>query len=507
MELSQRKTGVILSYISLLVSTVINIINVPLFLNYIGTGEYGLYQTMGSLIAYFVILDFGLPATIVVFYSRYRTKNDNIGMENVLAICSRMYMFITVLITLVGAGLYFFLDQIYMNSLTSVQLISIKQMYIILVANIAITLPFQIFNAIITAYEKFIFLKGLSIVTTIMQAIAMVAVIINFPSAFSIVVVQTIFNIAVVIFRGYYCLRVLNVRMKLHFFDKKLFISILKYSFFIFLNVIVEQLFWRSSLIILSITGNPDIVAVYSITFQISYNYMILSTAITGVFLPKVTSMVSKGASKKELSNFFTGVGRIQALLLCCVLTGFIIFGRQFIALWSIGKPGFEKSFIMTLILLIPLTVDLIQGIGQTILQAVDRFYFRVLVFLVIDIINLCLCVPLSRVYGGMACSVINGITLLIGSAVVMNIYYHYKIGINIKDFWKQTSRIFIFAGVSALLGYCVSCIPTGTHVIFFVVKIILYMSIYTIIMWKFVMNEYEKGLIMKPLKKLIGRS
>lgn len=502
LKLNQKKLGVILSYLNLIISALVNIINVPLFLSCIGVGEYGIYETIGSLTAYFSILDFGLPATIVVFYSRFSASKDNINKDNVLALCSRIYVFITVAILIVGSSLYFSLDSLYASSLTSDQLLSAKHIYIIFLINVACTLPFQIFNAIITAHERFIFLKGTTLLITIVQAIVVVLAVLNFPSALSIIVVQTVFNLIVSVLRYYYCFRILKIKIKLHFFDKKLFKSILNYSFFIFLNVIADQLFWRSNLIILSVFGNASSVVAYSITFRIVYNYMILSTAITSVFLPGIASMVSKGVKSKDLSGVFIKVARLQFILLSCIVTGFILFGKKFIYMWSVGKPGLEDSYLMTLLLLIPLTFDLVQGISQNILQAMNKFYLRVIVFLVINFINIGLAVPLSKIYGGLGCAAVTSLLTFLFVAV-LNVFYKKILDLDMETFWKQIFKLLIPVLSCLIIGVFINYIKLERPILDFSVKIILYVIIYIMVMWKFAMNEYEKSLFKRPINKI----
>lgn len=502
MSTNQRKSGIILSYLYIIVSALVNIINVPIFLHFIGVNEYGIYETIGSLIAYFSILDFGLPATIVVFYSKYRASGDQKNAENILAICSRIYIAITVAILTVGIFLYFFLDSLYVNSLTETQLLSAKQVYIVFLINVACSLPFQILTAILTVYEKFIFLKGSLVLLTIFQALTIVPIVLKFPCALSIVIVQTVFNILIAAARYFYCFKVLKVKIKLHFFDKKLFKSILNYSLFIFLNVIADQLFWHSNKVVLSIFSSPEAVATYSIVFKISYYYMILSTAITGVFLPRITSMVSKGATKKDFSDIFVKVGRIQFILLSCVLTGFILFGKQFIHLWSFGSLNSEDSYFMTLMIIIPLTLDLIQGLAQTILQAVNKFYFRSVLFLIIDILTIFAASLVIKLYGGIWYALATGLNFLI-FVIILNIFYVKSLSLDIKTFWKQILKMSIPVLLCLLIGIPLNYIKISSSIINLGIKIILYLIIYVAIMWFFVMNSYEKELLKKPLIKI----
>lgn len=100
--MANRKYGIILSYMNIFFNTLINFMYVPLLIYYIGKNEYGLYQLIGSFIAYFSIMDFGLTAAVVRFYTKYKVLKDKIGMENVLAISARCYIVITLILFIIG---------------------------------------------------------------------------------------------------------------------------------------------------------------------------------------------------------------------------------------------------------------------------------------------------------------------------------------------------------------------------------------------------------------------
>lgn len=112
-NMNQRKLGILLSYFNIALQVIIGFLYVPILLHYIGKNEYGLYQLMGSLIAYFSIMDFGLSAAVVRFYAKYKALKDHIGMENILAISVRGYGAVTVLALAIGFICYSFLDIIF----------------------------------------------------------------------------------------------------------------------------------------------------------------------------------------------------------------------------------------------------------------------------------------------------------------------------------------------------------------------------------------------------------
>ena len=63
---NQRKIGIILSYVYTATHVVVNLIYVPLLLGTIRQSEYGLYQLVGSLIAYISIMESLLSAGVLL---------------------------------------------------------------------------------------------------------------------------------------------------------------------------------------------------------------------------------------------------------------------------------------------------------------------------------------------------------------------------------------------------------------------------------------------------------
>ena len=232
--MNERKIGIFISYMNILLQTIINFIYVPILLYYIGKSEYGLYQLIGSFIAYFSIMDFGLTAAVVRFYTKYKTLNDKISMENVLAISTRCYALITLILFIIGYICYLFLDDIFYNSMTSSEISSAKNIFILLLLNIVVTISTMIFRAIINAHEKFLFLKGIETIQLILQPILVIVILQEHPYAFSVALVQTVLNIFLSIARCVYCFRKLKIRIRYHYWDKKLFKEFKKLALSVF---------------------------------------------------------------------------------------------------------------------------------------------------------------------------------------------------------------------------------------------------------------------------------
>lgn len=498
--MNERKIGILITYINILLQTVINFIYVPMLLYYIGKSEYGLYQLIGSFIAYFSIMDFGLTAAVVRFYSKYKVLNDEINMENILAISIRCYAIITLILFIIGYVCYLFLDDIFYNSMTLSEISSAKNIFILLLLNIVITISTMIFRAIINAHEKFLFLKGIGTIQLVLQPILVIVILQEYPYAFSVALVQTILNVFLNIARCIYCFRNLEIHIKYHYWDKNLFKEFRQLALSVFAVTLIDQVFFKTNQIILGIISGTSAVAIYSIASLIYMNYMALSLAISGVYLPYITEMIAKRESMKIISDLFISIGRWQYFLLAAISSGFFIFGKFFINLWA--GEGFEEAYWITLLIIIPFTIDLIQNIGLSILQAQNKYDFRAKVYFCMGVFNLCLAIPLAKIYGGIGCAFATGLSMFIGNGLIMNWYYLKITKLEIGLFWKNVGKITIGVVIITIIGYIFNGIIEDKNVIVFIMKLLVYTLLYIGIMYKFFMNIEEKSKIKRLIFK-----
>ncbi|WP_078593656.1 oligosaccharide flippase family protein [Evansella clarkii] len=505
MKINQRKAGALLSYIFTVTNAAVGFIYIPLLIYFLGQEEYGLYQLLGSFLIYLGLFDFGLGKTVTRYYSKYIALKDDIRKENLLALSTIIFSGLTIILIIVGSIFYFFLEELFKNSLTSNEIIIAQQMYIVILVTATITILTTIFKAIVTANEKFVFLKGLLIVQVIMRPIIVLAVFSIQASAFNLVIVQAAINILGIVAMVYYSFKKLNVRIKFHYWDISLLKDLQRFSFFIFITAVMDQIFWRSDQIILGIIVGTASVAVYSIGSQIVMYYMTLSTAMSGVFLPSITKRVAQNASNKELTDIFIKIGRLQYILLGAVLIGFILFGKEFISLW-VGDD-FTQAYYITLIIMLPFTIDLIQNIGLAILQAKNMYGFRASIFLGMALLNVAVSIPLAKYYGGIGTAAATGISFLIGNGLIMNIYYYKKVGLNIFRFWKEIFKLSIYIVFPFLIGYfIINQISLESHILTLIIKLSIFVLVYGSILWVCGMNKYEKDLFIRPIRKIINR-
>lgn len=501
MKINQLKFGIYLSYISLFVTNITNLILTPFIIRNLGQSEYGLYMLIGAFVGYIAVLDFGLSNTTVRFVAKYRAENDKKEEENFLFSTFIIYSIISIVVLVIGTIIYLNLDRIFTNSLTINEIEIAKAMFIILIINLALTLPMNLFNGIITAYERFVFPKALTITRTLLRAIIILILLSVGYKAIAIVIVDAIFNVLMMLISIAYVFLKLKVKIRMHYLNFSIFKEIFSYSFLIFISVVVDQIYWRIGHLVLGIVASTSEVAVFSIGMVFGQYFITFSTAISGVFLPKITKMVVKNVSGEELTDLLIKTGRLQFLILGLVLGGFILFGKKFILLWA--GPEYGISWIIALIVMIPLSVVLTQTIGISILQAKNMHGFRAIAYLFIAIINVFISIYLAKVYGSVGAAIGTTLSLIFGNIIAMNIYYHVKVGLNIPRFYKEVSKgIFISLIISVAVGSVLLLFSSNSWITL-IIQCIIYSIIYIILMWFVGMNSYEKTLFSNEFRKV----
>ncbi|WP_050978521.1 oligosaccharide flippase family protein [Eggerthella sp. YY7918] len=499
----QRQGGAILSYLYSFAQVVVGLLYVPLLLTGIGASEYGLYQLIGSIISYISVMGAIFSGGITRFYCKYYSEKNIIMMENTLAIGRSIYRIVSLIAIPVGVAAAVTMRFIYSSSLTEFQLMESSFLIAILVANLIVMMNNTLNVAIINAHERFIFLKITQLLTAVAQPIITVFAIILFPTATTVCAIQFGLNILCAIVQRIYARRVLKAKVVLHHRDKRLFREILLFSSGILFVLIADQVFWKTNQLILGYLYGTSVVAVYAIAMQICMIYQPIGTAIASVFMPKVSQLIFKEKDMRSVSFLFNDIGRISSYPLFLVLLGFAVFGQDFISLWA--GPDFEEAYSIALIVMVPFTIDLLQHLGLTILQVVNKYAFRGKVYLVMAILDVVLVLALSPSYGAVGSAVATAIALFLGSGLIMNIYYAKSVGLLIKDFWLGILKVLLpLVGFSVLFVVVTEALSLrwSTWMTLFV-GIGVYTLLFALTSYFFSMSTSERDLVNSFFSKI----
>lgn len=503
MPINQLKAGVVLNYVVILLNTLVGLLYTPYMLRMMGQSEYGLYSLVASVISYLTVLDLGFGNAIIRYTAKFRAEKKTQEQYEMFGMFLILYLVIGIVAFGLGLGLYFNVDSLFGDTMTPAELGRARTMMLLLIFNLAFTFPMSIWGSIIQAYEDFVFQKTLNIIRIILNTIVMICLLHFGYKAVAMVVVQTVFNVLTLVINFMYCVGKLKIIVYLRHFQWGFLKEVAIYSFWIFLNAIMDRIYWSTGQFVLGAMVGTAAVAVFAVAIQLEGMYMQFSTAISSVFLPKVTAMVATNRSRKEISDLFIKTGRIQYIVLAYILSGFIVFGQQFIELWA--GSDYSDAYTIALLFFIPLTVPLIQNLGITILQARNEMKFRSVLYVIIAACSLVLQIVFAKCYGGIGCAIGISGAMVIGQILIMNIYYRREQDLDIVAFWREIIKM------SAIPGVLILCSMLIIHYAFpldswakLIMGIMMYSIFYMPLFFRHSLTDDERNLFASIFKKVL---
>ena len=500
---SGRRVGVIISYAYTVVQIVVQLIYVPILLSCIGQSEYGIYQLIGSVMAYIVSINSVLAAGVGRYYCMYMAEGDTRKMENTLAIAKRMY-FVMSVVTMVTMGVLAIAFRcVYAASFTRPQLDECCVMLLILGVNCIVTMNNTINISILTANERFLFLKGTQMLSLALQPVIVVFLTRVCPYAVAICVVVLGLNILCATAQRIYSKNVLKASWEYHGWDKALAKGLLSFSASVVLVTVADQIFWKTDQLIVGFLYGPDSVAVYSVGAQVYSAYMYIGIAIASVFLPHVSELYHRDHDMEAISNLFIKVGRLTFMVCIAVLGGFVVLGADFMELWA--GEGYYTSYLIAIVVMIPFTIDIVQNLGLTILQVVNKYYFRGVMYLLIAIANVVLTFILLNIVGLVGAALSTAVAMLIGNGFIMNWYYRKEVGLDIRRFWVEIGQLALVAlPVIALFALLYWNLPLGRGTwLGLILSAVFFLVTLLVALWRFGLNEYEIELFSSLVCKI----
>ena len=510
---NQRKIGALLSYLQTALSVIIGLSYTPVMIRILGQSEYGLYSTVSSTISLLSIINLGFNNSYIRYYAKYKQEGKEEEIYKLNGLFVIIFSVISLIALLAGLFLTFNLKLVFDKGLTDSEYALARILMAILTVNLALSFPMSIFSNIISANERFILLKSLGILKTVVgPLVTLPLLLIGYRSVAMVTV-----SLSVSVFTDVLYFIVVKCKLKQKFifqsFEKGLFSKLFTYTGFIAINMVVEHVNWNVDKFLLGRFCGTTEVAIYNVGYLLFQYYMVFSLSIAGVFTPKIHAVVNQTADdlvlqKQRLTDLFVRVGRIQFMVLSLVATGVVFFGQGFIYFW-VGT-GYEKSYYVALLLMIPATIDLIQNCAMEIQRALDRHRFKSYASLVMAGVNLILSIFLCQRFGSIGAVSGTAVSFLMVNGIVMNIYYHKKTGLNIIKFWKEIFKASIGMIIPAIFGTMLLLFANYSNVFIFLIFIAIYTLMYLICIYFMSFNKEEKefvGNILIKLKPTVLRS
>lgn len=493
-ETKSKKFGVILAYIGQAIHMLSGLIYTPIMLRLLGQSEYGLFQLVNSIVSYLGLLSFGFSGAYMRFYSIYKKDNDKKNIEKLNGMFFIIFSIISVVSLICGTIMTLNINIFFETGLSSQEYIIAKKLMIMMVIGLTTTLFSTVFTCYATAHEQFIFQRLLEIFQGIFNPFLALPLLLMGKGSVAMVAVSTSLVILKFIANLIFCKKKLKIKFRFKNLNAHLLKEMSIFTIFIFLNQIIDTFSWSLDKLLLGKFSGTVSVAVYGVAANINLMYNSMLVSISNVFVPKINMIVAKTNDSNLLSALFAKVGRIQFMVSYLIISGYIVFGKNFIKLWA--GEGYEQSYYVGLLLLIPATVELIQYLGIEIQKAKNMHKTRSVVYTLISTANIIISIPLIKHYGAIGAALGTAVSLFFGTFLFMNYYYHARIKLDMIYFWKNILKLIpslIPSIICAILFYNFADTSTWGRLI---LSVCFYSLIYAAGIYFIGLNNEEKNML-----------
>ena len=500
----QIKIGAILSYVAIIFNIIMGLVYTPWMIAQVGKEQYGLYTLATSLITFFV-MDFGLSAATARYVAKYKAEENQQQVNNFLGAIYKIYIVIDLILFVFLTIVFIFLESIYVE-LTPTELSQFKVVFLIAAAFTLVDLPFITLNGILTAYEKFIQLKLADLLYKIVLVGLTVGGLLLGWGLYALVSVYALSGILTIIYKLVVIKATTPVKVNLKYKDKKLSKEIVIFSLWVAISALAQRLIFVITPSILGIVASSTAIAVFGIvTLVESYSYTV-TTAINGMFMPKISKIYLDDKPQEKLMPLMVKVGKFQFAVNGLIIVGFAILGSSFINLWLSGDSTFKDAYWGILLVIIPgLFFNSLQ-VANTALTVAGKVKEQALYSIAYGVLNVVLSFILASKFGVLGACVSIFVAYM-ARAVIYHIMHKRILKLNIWYFIKQCYfRMAPSIVITLALGFVMNYFIPDAGWIRFLIKGIIVVAIYLASTLFLCFNKIERKGFYQKIGKMLNR-
>lgn len=491
---ANRKGGVVLGYVLVVVETVVSFAYTPLLLGFVGESEYGLYQLIGSIAAYLNIFESMLTSGSLRFYCEKKAQGDEEGAAKILGVSRAIYLATALLVVVFFVGLVPVFESIFSTSLTKAEITEGVWMLGVMCSIICVNLVMYVYSVVIMASERFVFLKIVEIAKVVAQPLMVLAIISQVPYSLTICAVTLVLTSVFWVVKYIYAKLNVGFRITCKGATLQDFLPIISFSSIVAVGMVGDIMFAKSGQLVVGAILGTAAVAVYSIGYQVYSAYSQFGRAITSVFLPRVSHLARLEDGFLLIENLWIKTGRIVWFVLLAILMAFACYGNEFVSLW-VGE-GYEDSYFVALIVMIAFVPELVQSLGITILQVLDRYKFKAVLYCVSAVAGFIVAVPLVMAFGVVGAASAMAVVQIVCSGFVMAGYYGRRIGLSSGRFWRSITLLTLKMMPTLLIAPVLTMLHFRSAVVTLFVQCLTYAAIFLVNAYVFAMDDSERRLL-----------
>lgn len=343
----------------------------PYLIRQLGDARYGVWIFVESILAYFTLFDLGIAAGVVRFTAKYHAEKNQNELNRLASACLALFLGLGAIAFVLGFALTPLFTP--MMSKSGMQTSEIATFTLLMLGNLALSLPLSVFPSILDGLERFAAKSLVRIVFLAGRTLAIVLLMQREPSLIRLAVIFTISTLAEHLVMAILCWIYLpRLRFGLRFVDREMLKRVKGYSLNAFLAMIAGRVSVQSGAILIGIFLSAPEITWFAIALRLVEFAKALLRSATTTLTPAISSLEASGDIAAIRRILLKGTRWVLYLILP-VHIGLIMFGSPFLTIW-LGSPDYAMRCYPTLVILsATLTLVLAQSVAARILYGMGR--------------------------------------------------------------------------------------------------------------------------------------
>lgn len=495
-ENRQIKYGAMISYLAIILNSVISLAYTPWMANQLGKSQYGLYNLAYSFVRMFLV-DLGLNAAVSRFVAKYRAEGREDKVEHFLGTVTKFYLVLGAIICAILIVVYFFLGDIY-QGLTAEEIVIFRKIYLIMAAATVFSFPFLSQNGILTAYAEFIPLKLCDLGQKVLSVILIIIALLNHMDVVAVMAAYAGSTIVFILVKYFIIRNGLHLRIISQKNDQEMRTQILQFTAWTATTTIAEGCTYGLAPTILGIVSNTAQIALFSPANFLEGYFSTFAAAINDMFLPRISRYIAQG-KENRIYPLMVMVGRYQLAFMGLIFIGFLCVGNTFMVTWM--GPDYQGAYLCTVLCIIPDMLNVTQQIANTAVIAENKVRQKGIAQIVKTIVCISLSFLLSSKFGALGACMAISIAALTEFAM-MNRVYQKELNLDIRSFFRECYRSFLIPDAISLVAgyYLCNVVLAGVGWKYVIIQATAVVLIYSLSVWLMALKPEEKAYLKQKL-------
>lgn len=388
----------------------------PFLVRTLGNTQYGLWVLLGSVIAYFQLLDLGLSTSLARYVAQYTGQ----GRENELSeLASTVFVFYLGLAAVAGILMLALAPWIPTIFHIPPQDASLSTSAFVLVTiNFVIALPASLYNSILVGYQRIDLNNIANVIASAFEAVLIVILLSQGYGLLAVAAMSIVSTLALAGGRLYFIRRTAPaLKITLRLVRLRTARLIFGYSAAVFVIQISGLILLRTDTIILGLLYPVDTITTYAVPYKLAGMLAVLVAPLTTVLFPAYAEMHGR-LDHNRLCKLYLEGSRAVALLCALMLTFLLMVGIDVLTLW-IG-PEYQTAGPILYPLAVFFAILAFTRPGGNLLVATGKARLRMFIALLQIVVNLSLCIAFAIRWAGTGLAVANVLSVLLINAMLM---------------------------------------------------------------------------------------